>query len=77
MVVNKIHWYRIVNNNQKKKAHRKNDLGFEEQGKNMNKVKKLLYKLFCGVFGSTASFHPHFCELKLMDFYCTPVVTIA
>lgn len=73
MVVNKIHWYRIVNNNQKK-AHRKNDLEFEEYGKNMN---KLLYKLFCGVFGSIASFHPHFCELKLMDFYCTPVVTIA
>lgn len=43
----------------------------------MNKVKKLLYKLFCGVFGSILSFQPHFCDFKLMDFYCTPVVTIA
>lgn len=43
----------------------------------MNKVKKVLNKLFCGVFGNSPSFHPHFCELKLMDFYCFPIVTIA
>ena len=43
----------------------------------MNKVKKLLCKLFCGVFGSIPSFQPHFCESELMDFYCTPAVTTA
>lgn len=29
------------------------------------------------MFENISSFHLHFCELKLMDFYCIPVVTIA
>lgn len=58
----------------KKKAQQKKWIRVWGVGKRM---KKLLSKLFCGVFGNIPSFHPHFCELKLMDFYCTPVVTTA
>lgn len=43
----------------------------------MNKVEKLLCKLFCGLFENIISFHLRFCELKLMDFYCIPVVITA
>lgn len=43
----------------------------------MNKARKLWCKLFCGVFENVPSFHPHFCELKLMRFYRIPVATIA
>lgn len=29
------------------------------------------------MFENISSFHPYFCEFKLMDFYHIPVVTIA